>query len=415
MANTNTVIDMVAKEALRIAHEKATFISTVNRTYDDSYAKAGAKIGDSLRVRNPNQYTRRQGSRIMDVQDQNSTTQTITVATQDGVDMRFNSAELALDIDQLSKLYIEPAVSSLVSSIDGDCIVQATKETFNVAGTAGTVVGTVTSGFSDTSALGIARAKLNQGLAPKDGDRSCQLDSITMASVANGIKPLFHPKEQVTKAWTEGFIGQTAMATFYENERTWSLTNIADVTGTTDAASLVTDGGTSVDMHTTVVSPAVGAVFTIAGVHACHPETKQAYNHLQQFTITATSAGGAVTVSPQIFLGLSASTAAKRNVCKSDGSALALTDFDSKTLTFVGSASQTYRQNLMYHKDAFAFVTADLPLMDDAHKCVRISKDGLSLRVWQASDIRNDELLMRIDILYGFKTLRPYWSCRITN
>ena len=69
----------------------------------------------------------------------------------------------------------------------------------------------------------------------------------------------------------------------------------------------------------------------------------------------------------------------------------------------------------MYHKEAFAFVTADLPLMDDAHKCVRRTQDGLSMRVWQGSDIRNDELLMRIDILYGYQALRPEWACRVTN
>jgi hypothetical protein len=69
----------------------------------------------------------------------------------------------------------------------------------------------------------------------------------------------------------------------------------------------------------------------------------------------------------------------------------------------------------MYHKDAFAFVTADLPLMDDAHKCVRRVQDGLSMRVWQASDIRNDELLMRIDILYGWLVARPEWAARISN
>lgn len=415
MANTNSVIDLVAKEALRLAHEKSTFIGTVNRSYDDSFAKTGYKIGNTLRVRNPNQYTVSTSSRVMDVQDQNSDTQTITLGSQYHVDMRFNSAELALDIDELSDRYIDPAMSVLMSKIDGECITTATKETFNVAGTAGTVVGAVSSGFSDTSALGAARAKLNQGLAPKDRNRAVQMDSVTMASVANGIKGLFHPSSEVEKAWREGFIARTAMADFYENERTWSLTNISDVTGTTDAASLVTDGGTSVDMHSTVVSPAVGAVFTIAGVYACHPETKAAYSHLQQFVITATSAGSAVTVSPTIYLGLSASTAAKQNVCKSDGTQLALTDFNSQTLTFVGSASTTYRQNLMYHKDAFAFVTADLPLMDDAQKCVRMNKDGIALRVWQASDIRNDELLMRIDIAWGFKTLRPYWACRITN
>lgn len=414
MSNTNKVIDMIAKEALRVAHEKATFIGSINRSYDDSFSKSGAKIGSTLRVRDPNQYTRRQGSRIMNVQDQNSSTQTITVATQDGVDMRFNSAELAQDIDYLSEQYISPAMSALVSGIDGDCLTTATKETFNTAGTAGTVVGTVTSGFSDTSALGKARAKLNQGLAPMD-DRSVQMDSVTMASVANGIKGLFLPKTEVERAWRDGFIGQTAASTFYENERTWSLTNISDVTGTTDAASLVTDGGTTVDMHSTVVSPAVGSVFTIDGVYACHPETKAAYAHLQQFTVTATSAGAGCTVSPTIYLGLSDSTAAKRNVCSSSGAALALTDFNSKTLLFHGSASTTYRQNLMYHRDAFTFVTADLPLMDDAHKCVRMTKDGISLRVWQASDIRNDELLLRIDVLYGFKTLRPAWACRISN
>ena len=82
MSNTLKVIDMVAKEALRIAHEKATFVSTINRSYDDSFAKTGAKIGSTLRVRDPNQYTRRQGSRVMDVQDQDESTQTITVATQ---------------------------------------------------------------------------------------------------------------------------------------------------------------------------------------------------------------------------------------------------------------------------------------------------------------------------------------------
>jgi hypothetical protein len=41
--------------------------------------------------------------------------------------------------------------------------------------------------------------------------------------------------------------------------------------------------------------------------------------------------------------------------------------------------------------------------------------EGFSLRVWMASDIRNDELLVRVDALYGFKTFRPAWACRITN
>lgn len=405
MANTNTVIDMVAREALRIAHEKATFIGTINRSYDDSFAKTGGKIGSTLRVRDPNQYTRRQGSRVMDVQDQNSSTQTITVATQDGVDMRFNSAELALDIDELSQRYIEPAMASLISGIDGDCINTATLETYNVVGTAGTVVGA----SSDITALGNARARLNQMLAPKDGGRVLQIDSITMASIVNGNKGLFQPGNDVKDAFREGFYSRSAMADFYENERTRVHTVGSDVTVATSSSAAVTDGGTNITMNGSDGNINAGDVFTVAGVYACHPETKRSLGYLQQFVATAASTG-AVTVSPATIL-----TGAKQNVCSAASAQLATTAFNSQTLTFVGSASTAYRRNLMYHKDAFTFVTADLPIMDDAAKCVRRTQDGISLRVWQASDIRNDEMLLRIDILYGFKTLRPAWSCQITN
>lgn len=406
MSNTFKVVDMVTREALRIAHESCSFIGTIDRQYDDSFKQTGAKQGSTLRVREPNQYTRRQGSRVMDVQDQNESTQTITVATQDGVDMRFNSAELIQSVnsgakfDDLSKNYIEPAVKTLVSGIESDFIAYCTKRVYNVAGTAGTAM-------TDLTVPGAARAKLNQGLAPKDGNRCIQADSVTMSSMVNGLKGLFQDSSQVKEQYREGMMGRTAMADWYENERMWTLTNSSDVTGTTDAAAQVTDGGTTVDMADTITNAAVGSVFTIAGVYACHPETKAAYAHLQQFTVIS-NASGVCTVSPATIL-----TGAKKNVCSSTGADLATTDFNSKTLTFVGAASTSYVQNLMYHKEAFQFITADLPIMDDAHKCVRRVQDGLSIRVWMASDIRNDELLMRLDILYGMAALRPAWATRM--
>lgn len=395
MANTLSVIDMVAREALRIAHEKTTFLGTVDRSYDDSFAKSGGKIGSTLRVRNPNQYTRRQGSRVMDVQDQSETTQTITVATQDGVDMRFNSAELALSIDEISRRYIEPAVSVLTSGIEGDILTACTKEVYNLVGTAGTVVGA----SSDITALGNARAKLNQQLAPIDGNRNVQIDSVTMASIVNGTKSLFQDSTQIKEAFREGFISRNAMATWYENERTYTHTNGADHTTMTVNDAAIASGDSTVTFAGATMS--VGTVFTFADVYDVHPETKASYSHLKQFVVTAVS-GNDYTFSPALV-----STGAKKNV-----SALPA---NSAAITGHGAASTAYRQNLMYHKDAFAFVTADLPLMDDAHKCVRRVSDGLSLRVWQASDIRNDELLMRIDILYGYKVLRPEWACRISN
>lgn len=411
MSNTLITNDVIADRVIAVAHEKATFLGTIYRDYDEEFGKNGSKVGDTIRIRKPNQYTRRQGSRVMTVQHQNEANLSLAVSTQDGVDMEFNSAERALSIDKFTQRYIEPAVAALVSGIESDVLQALTKQVFNVAGAAGTVPGA----SGDISAFGNARARLNQGLAPKDSNRSVQIDSVIMASVVNGAKALFQDSGQVKEAFREGYYSRAGGSDWYENERILTLTNGSDITGTTDAASAVTDGGTTLSADTaSPVTYVVGQTFTISGVYACHPETKQSLGYLQPFTNTAgTGSGGDFTISPPTYLGLSATTAAKQNVCKSDSTKLALTDFNSKTLVCDGSASTAYKYGLMYHRDAFAFATADLPLKGDAASCVRKSFDGLSFRVWQGSDITNDLDLLRIDILYGYLALRPEWACRI--
>lgn len=390
MANSLVTIDMVTREALRVAHEKLAFIGTVDRQYDESFAKTGAKIGSTLRVRKPNQYTRTSGSRVMDVQDQTEATTTITAATQDHVDMRFNSAELALSIDEISKRYIEPAVSVLVSGIESDFLQYCTKLTYNAVGTAGTAISTL-------AAPTAARAKLNQYLAPK-GDRAVQMDSVTMGSLVTGVSGYFNPSGALSEQYREGLVARTAMADFYENERCYTLANGSDVTEVTINDAGFVSGDTSVTIAGST-GHAVGQVVTFAGCYAVHPETKATYPHLQQFVITSV-ATNLIGISPT-----PVTSGATQNVSAMPSNGAAV--------TFLGAASTSYIQPIMYHKEAFQFVTADLPLMDDAHKCVRRTQDGLSLRVWQASDIRNDELLMRIDILYGMAALRPEWACRM--
>jgi hypothetical protein len=411
MSNSLVTIDMITREALRVAHESCSFIATTDRQYDESFAKTGAKIGSSLRVRKPNQYVRTQGSRVMDVQDQDEANGTITVATQDHVDMRFNSTELALSIDEISRRYIEPAVKVLVSGIESDYLAYCTKRTWNLAGTAGTAI-------TSLAAPAAARAKLNQGLAPKDSNRFIQMDSVTMGGLVNGVAAYFNPSNAISEQYREGLVARTSMADYYENERVWNMTNGDDVAWAVDESTETnfTQGSTTLHMDAAGTASGIqaGSVFTIADMYACHPETKARLPHLQQFVVisiaNASSADVDVTFSPPIY-----TTGAKKNVCTSTGGDITWTSAgqNDKVVTLVGNASTSYVQPLMYHKEAFQFVTADLPLMDDAHKCVRRTQDGLSMRVWQASDIRNDELLMRIDILYGFAALRPEWACRM--
>jgi coat protein Gp5 len=399
MANLFAVTDLVAKESLRVAHESLQMIGTVDRQYDSSYDGTGGHHGATLRVKSPNQYKRRQGSRVMDVQDQAEATQTITVATQDGVDMRFNSQELIQSVDNqgkfdnLSKQYITPAIKGMVSGIEADAIAYWTKATANLVGTAGTAMtkGTVP---------GLARARLNQNLAPKDGERYVQIESTAMASIVDGVATFFNPNADISKAFREGMIGRNAMADWYENDRMWTMPNGADVAGEINAGTL-TSGITTLTVDGFTAAPVAGMVFTVEGTYDVHPETKVAYPYLKQFTVVSATTTS-ITFSPAIIY----DTTNPRQNCSG-----APTDNDD--ITFVGSLSTNYVQQLMYHKDAYQFTTAALPIMDDAQKCVRVSQDNLSLRVWMASDIRNDELLMRVDILYGLSALRQEWGCRM--
>lgn len=399
MANSFVVTDLVARESLRIAHEALTCIGTVDRQFDESF-KYGGKHGSTLRVKKPNQYKRRQGSRIMDVQDQAEDNWTITVATQDGVDMRFNSQELIQSVDsdgafdELSKNYIRPAVMGLVSGIEADAIAYWTKATADVVGSAGTALTSI-------EVPGLARARINQHLAPKDGERNFQIESVAMAGIVNGSKALFHDGTQLKEAFREGFISRNAMADWYENDRMWTLPNSADVAGEINAGTL-TSGITSLTMDGMTAAPVAGMVFTIESVYDVHPETKTAYPHLKQFVVGTGSTTTNLVFSPAVIY----DTTNPRQNCSG-------TPADNANLVFVGSASTNYVQQLMYHKEAFQFITADLPIMDDAHKCVRRRQDNLSIRVWMASDIRNDELLMRLDILYGMAALKSEWACRL--
>lgn len=408
MSNLFKITDLVAKESLRIAHEKLSFIGTVDRQYDASFnahSGGGKPHGSTLRVKSPNQYKRRQGSRVMNVQDQNEQDQTITVATQDGVDMRFNSQELIQSVDNdgafdaLSKNYIEPAIAVMCSGIEADFLAYCTKATYNLAGTAGTAL-------TDLVVPGAARAKLNQGLAPKDGNRYIMCDSIAMGGMVNGLKGLFQDSQQIKEQYREGMMGRTAMADWYENDRMWTMPNSADVAGEINNGTL-TSGITALTVDGLTAAPVAGMVFTVEGIYDVHPETKTAYAHLKQFAVTSGATSTNLTFSPAMIFD---TTDARQN-CSG-------TPVNDADITFVGSASTNYVQQLMYHRDAFQFITADLPLLDDSQKCVRRGpiagdKGNLSLRVWMASDIRNDELLMRVDILYGMAALRPEWASRM--
>ena len=65
-----------------------------------------------------------------------------------------------------------------------------------------------------------------------------------------------------------------------------------------------------------------------------------------------------------------------------------------------------YTANLMFHKNAFAFVNRPLEVAHGAESYVT-NYNGLSIRVTMAYDITTKKQTLSIDCLYGYKTLYP--------
>jgi hypothetical protein len=86
---------------------------------------------------------------------------------------------------------------------------------------------------------------------------------------------------------------------------------------------------------------------------------------------------------------------------------------NSQAIVFVGAASTQYAQNLVYHKDAITFATADLLLPQGVDMASRQVHNGISLRVVRQYDINNDRMPCRIDVLYGYSTIRPQMAVRM--
>jgi len=412
MSNTFKVIDMITREAQKIAHESTSFLKNVNMQYDGEFGKTGSKQGNTLRIREPVEFLVTSGQRVADVQDITESTQTLTVATQDHVAMNMTSAELLMDIDYISDRYIKPAVKRLVANMEYNALTQFIKDTNQVVGAGSyTLAGGYAPGtaLTDLTAPGRAQAMLNLQCAPTY-DRCIIANSDNMATMVNGLKGLFQDSEQIKKQYNEGMMGRTSMADWYANEKVWTMPNSADVAGAINAGTL-TSGVTTLTMDAMTAAPVAGMVFTIGDgtygyIYDVHPETKQSTGKLKQFVVTSATTTS-ISFSPAVIFD---TTNPKQN-CSG-------TLADNQVLNFFGSASTNYVQNIMFQKDAFTFVSAPMPVYGSAEECRNTNSDGddnrLNLRVWKQPDIINDRLILRIDALYGYKTIRPAWACRMS-
>jgi hypothetical protein len=399
MANNLLTIDMITNKALEILENNLVITRNVNRQYDPSFAQEGAKIGSTLRIRLPDRALVTDGAALQ-VQDDNEQFTTLTVASQKHIGVNFTTAELTMQLDDFADRVLKPRISQLAASVDAD-VANAYKSIFASVGTPGTTPGT-------SQVLLDAQRKLNEAAAVMD-PRYATVNPAANAQLVEGMKGFFNPTGTISRQFKTGMMGEGVLG---YDEINMSQSIRTHTTGTrtgshTVTTTVSTQGQATINITgtgTQVIN--AGDVFTISGVYAVNPQTRESTGSLQQFVVTAqnTAAGGSYTnvaISPAIY---------------TSASALATVDSfpqSSATVTFLGAASTQYPQNLVYHKDAITFATADLVMPKGVDMGARKVHNGISLRIVRQYDINNDRLPCRVDVLYGYSVIRPQMAVRM--
>jgi hypothetical protein len=399
VANTLLTIDMITRKALEILENNLVLTRNVNRQYDNSYAVEGAKIGTTLRIRLPDRALVTDGAALQ-VQDDNEQFTTLTVANQKHIGVNFTTAEMTMQLDDFAERVLKPRISQLAASIDAD-VANSFNSIYQSVGTPGTTPAT-------TQVLLSAQQKLNEAAAVMS-PRYVTVNPAANAALIEGMKGLFNPVSTISAQFKNGMFGEGILG-FNELNMSQSIKQFTtgSRTGTiTVNGTVSTQGATTISFNgTTGNTLKKGDVFTIANVYSVNPQTRESTGSLQQFVVTeditaAASAFTNVKISPAIY------TASH---------ALATVDSfpqNSAAVTFLGGASTQYPQNLVYHRDAIAFATADLLMPQGVDMASRQVHNGISMRVVRQYDINNDRMPCRIDVLYGYSVIRPQMAVRL--
>jgi hypothetical protein len=401
MAQSLLTIDMITNKALEILENNLVITRNVNRQYDDSFAVEGAKIGDTLRIRLPDRALVTDGAALQ-VQEVNQQFTTLTIASQKHIGVNFTSAELALSMDDFADRVLKPRVSQLASSIDAD-VANAYKDIFQSVGTPGTVPAT-------SLVLLQAQQKLNEAAAVMS-PRYATVNPAANAGLVEGMKGLFNPTSTISRQFKNGMMGEGILG-YEEINMSQSIkvhtTGSASRSDTPIVKTTLTNGATKLTLDNVTDGNTLvpGDVFTIAGVFAVNPQTRESTGSLQQFVVqnTVTSASTEF-VDVEFLPAVYAPTQALATVSKLPAA--------NDVVTYLGAASTGYPQNLVYHKDAITFATADLLLPQGVDMASRKVHNGISMRIVRQYDINNDRMPCRIDVLYGYSVIRPQMGCRI--
>lgn len=398
MANAIITPEIIAKEALMQLENNVVMGKLVHRQYKEEFVKVGATVD----VRKPVKFVASDGATRVN-QDVEEASTPFTINKRKHVSWKFATQDLTLDIEQYSERYIRPAMIALANQVDSDLCALHTNVFQNVGDNATPAT------FLE---FGAASTRLDESAVPSE-DRRLVLNPQGHLYAADLLKGLYNP--ELVKGAVRGIsVGPLAGFQTYMDQNvkrhvqgTWGTTPL--VNGGAQAVTYANAGHTygstsqtiSIDGLTASTGTAKkGDKFTMDGVYAVNPVSKETLGFLQEFVVNAdatATAGGAVAalnISPAIIVSGPFQT-------------VSAAPADNAPITLAGS----HVANLAFHKNAFGLVTVPLELPDGASFKARESHNGYSVRVVKDYDIDTDEDIIRLDILYGVKTLYPELAC----
>jgi P22 coat protein - gene protein 5 len=403
--NTLLTISMITREALRILENNLAFTKRVNRQYDDKFAIEGAKIGYVVNARKPVRYIVATGQALQ-LQDATETQVPVSLTTQDHVDFQFSSADLKLSIDDFGDRFVQPAVAALANKIDYNGL-QLYKQIYNSVSSLDAVP-PVTPIATPTSLLVylMAGVMLDNNAAPQDEMRHLVITPKMQAFIVDALKGLFQQSTQIAQQYMKGQMGtaggfQWAMDQNCPTHVSGTFTTAGSVAAGLTGASIPT-GATTAWVGCTLKA---GDIVTFPGVYSVNPQSRQSTGQLQQFTLTSgvsSATTPTLNISPPIITSGPNQTVSNATTAGTVG-----------VLTLATGSSNPI--GLAFHRDAFTLVTADLPVPKGTDMASRVSDKqlGISLRIVRDYDITTDQFPCRIDVLYGWATLRPELACRV--
>lgn len=412
MANSFLTTDLLLKEALLHLDNNLVMTKLCNRDYEAEFANGsgrGGKAGDTIRIRRPVRFTVRSGA-TYSAQDITEGRFAVTVATQEGVDMEMTTSDMTLKIDEVGDRYLKPAMIVLANSIDRSVHSKLYKKTWNWVGTAGNTVNS----FADY-ALGPQR--LDETAVPTDqrngllspADYWGTLGSVSGLYISDKARTALEKAKLGMFGGTDTYMSQNVASHTTGARGGTPLVNGAsqNVTyansSTTNTQSLICDGAS----NSITGWAKEGDVFTIASVYAVNWVTKQQQPFLQQFVVRADansdgSGNVTMTIMPAII-----TSGAYQNCSAAPA--------DNAALTFVGSVSTAYPQNLIFHPNAVTLACVPLEMPVGNVEASSQSYKGMTMRLVRAYDIANDVNKYRFDVLYGSEALQPELATRLSG